>query len=291
MYTQQSVRALWDHPERAREDEAFERSRAPVRPGEIEVFVMEDENVDRILAGRPPTQSAASSGPATMNARPKATSASSRASGSGANRSDPPGSRNRSGRDSPTCPRPPSLTVPIPAPVQVLVRKQPENTAPPDPDEVIVLKDDDEPLGGSGNSKSNGSGKKNRVYTPGEKAALDEYRKQLHSACRQIQYSLEFDDFKAYWRNIPNLRESANTDDHTAYLRDHVLKEQPNSYACAGNLLTAKAFSKKLHRDCRDQAKIEKADKMLQNKALPGVPDDLPKEDGQRVKLTARYVM
>ena len=169
------------------------------------------------------------------------------------------------------------------------VRRKPESSAPPDPDDIIVVKNDDAPIAG-GNSKPKGGGKKNRVYTPSEKAALDDYRKQLHSACRQIQYSLEFDDFKAYQKNIPNLRESANTDDHTAYIRDHVLK-QPNTYPCTRNLLTAKAFQKRLHEECKDPAKVEKADKMLQDKALPGVPDDLPKEDGQRVKLTARYIM
>ena len=289
-HTQQSVRALWDHPERAREDEAFERSRAQNQPGEIEVFIMEDENMDRILAGRQPTWLATSTGLASTAARPKTASANTRTSGSGADRSDSPGSRGRSGRDSPTHPRPSNLTVPILAPVQMPVHKQPEGTAPPDPNDVILVKDDDEPLSG-GNNKSKRSGKKNRVYTPDEKAALDEYRKQLHSACRQIQYSLEFDDFKVYRRNIPNLRESANTDDHTAYLRDHVLKEQPNTYACAGNLLTAKAFHKRLHQECQDPAKVEKADKMLHDKALPRVPDDLPKEDGQQVRLTARYVM
>ena len=52
-HTQNSVRALWSNPERAREDEAFERSRARTHSEGPEVFIMEDENVERILAGRP----------------------------------------------------------------------------------------------------------------------------------------------------------------------------------------------------------------------------------------------
>ena len=148
---------------------------------------------------------------------------------------------------------------------------------------------DDEPLASS-NSKSKGSGKKNRVYTPKEKAAIDEYRNQLQSACQQIQYSLEFDNFKTYRRTIPNLRTSANNDDHTEYLRENVLKSQPHSYSCAGNLLTVKAFLKRLRSECKDPAKIEKAEKALRDKALPRVPDEL-KEDGKQERLTARYVM
>ena len=251
---------------------------------------MEDENVDRILAGRPPIQVTAPSGPAATATRPKAASTSTRASGSGAERSDSPSSWGKTGRDSPTHPRLPNLSVPIPAPVQMPVRKQPESTAPPANNEVIYVREDDAPLTGSG-SKSKGSGKKNRVYTPGEKAALDEYRQQLHSDCCQIQYSLEFDNFKAYRRKITNLRESPNMDDHTAYIRDTVLKNQPNTYPGAGNLQTIKAFYKRLHRECHDPAKLEKADHMLHHRVLPGVPDGLVGEDGEWIRLNARYVM
>ena len=289
-HTERSVQALWSNPERAREDEAFERSRAQSRSDDPEVLIMEDENVDHILAGCPPLRLAAPSGPVTTATRPKAASTITRASGSEANCSDSPSSRGRTGRDSPTHPQPPNLLVPIPAPVQMPVHKQPESIAPPDSDDVIFLKEDDVPLTG-GKSKSKGSGKKNRVYTPGEKAAVEGYRQQLHSDCRQIQYSLEFDDFKAYRRNITNLREGPNTDDHTAYLRDSVLKNQPNSYACAGNLQTIKAFYKRLHRECQDPEKLEKADNMLHHRVLRGVPDGLVQEDGQKVRLLARYVM
>ena len=291
LFTEQSVRSLWNHPERAREDEAFERPRAQDRPGEIPIVIMADENVDALLAGCHPAQLATSSRPATMATKPKASS-STRTTGSGAARSGSPGPRGRSRRASPTQLRPSNLTVPIPAPVQMPAHRKPEKTVPPDPDEVIVVNEDDEPLASS-NSKSKGSGKKNRVYTPEEKAALEEYRNQLHSACRQIQYSLDFDDFKSYQKMIPNLRASANTDDHTEYLRKHVLKKQPQSYSCAGNLFTVKAFQRKLSKECKDLAKIEKAMKALRDKALPGVPDEVKEatEDGKWAKLTARYVM
>ena len=73
-HTQNSVRALWNNPERAREDEAFERSRTQRRSEDPEVLIMEDENVDRILAGRPPIRLAAPSGPAATATRPKAAS-------------------------------------------------------------------------------------------------------------------------------------------------------------------------------------------------------------------------
>ena len=170
------------------------------------------------------------------------------------------------------------------------VHKQPESAAAPADDKVVFMGQDDAPLTGSG-SKPKGSAKKNRVYTPGKKAALDGYRQQLHSDCHQLQYSLEFDDFKAYRRKITNLRGSPNTDDHTAYLRNHVLQHQPNSYACAGNLLTVKAFYKRLHQECQDQEKLNKADHKLHHRVLPGVPDGLVEEDGQKVRLLPRYVM
>ena len=288
-FTQQSVRTLWNDPERAREDEAFERTRVQDRPGEIPVVVMDDENVDAILAGWRPAQLASSTRPTATVARPKTTPSSTRTSSPGAARSGSPVPQDRSGRASPTQPRPSNSSVPMPAPVQMPVHRRRDSTAPPAPGEVIVVRDDDEPLASSG-SKPKGSAKKAWSYTPEEEAARQELRNQLHSACRQIQYSLEFDEFKKYRRNIPNLRKSANTDDHTEYLREHVLKEQPQSYSCAGNLLMVKAFQKRLRAECKDPAKIEKAEKALRDRILPGVPDE-SKEDGKRERLNARYVM
>ena len=193
--TQQSVRALWNDPERAREDEAFEQSRAQDRPRETPVMVMEDENVDTILAGWCPMQTSSSSRPTATATQSKTTPSSTRTSSSGAAHS---GSPINSGRASPTRPRPSNMEVPMPAPIQVPVHRRRDNTAPPDSDDVILVKDNGEPLASS-SGKSKGSAKKNRSYTPKEEAARQEFWEQLHSACHQIQYSLEFDNFKTYW--------------------------------------------------------------------------------------------
>ena len=49
-YTQQSVRSMWNDPERWREDEAFERVRAQGWSNDIPVIIMEDEKADALLA-------------------------------------------------------------------------------------------------------------------------------------------------------------------------------------------------------------------------------------------------
>ena len=156
MFTQQSVLTLWNDPERAREDEVFKRTRAQDRPGEIPVVVMDDENVDAILAGRHPTQLVSSTHPTATVARPKTTSSSTRTTSPGAAHSSSPVPQDRSGRASPTQPRPSNTTVPIPASVQMLVHGKWDSTAAPTPDDVIVVRDDDEPLASSG-SKPKGS--------------------------------------------------------------------------------------------------------------------------------------
>ena len=159
-----SVQALWDSPERAREDAAFERSRTQRRSNDPEVFVVDDENVDRIMAGRLPLLVGAPSGPVTTGAKSKATSTASRAPGSGANRSGSPGSGRRTGRDGPTRSWPPNPSIPMPAPVQAPAHRRPEsrqpedrqqenrrpeNTAPPDPEDIIVVPEDNGPLTGA----------------------------------------------------------------------------------------------------------------------------------------------
>ena len=169
--------------------------------------------------------------------------------------------------------------------------KQPEGATAPADDDPVVIDDDDGPLPSSG-SKAKGSAKKKREYTPDEQAHLDAYRQQLHSDCRQLQYSLEFDDFKVYRRQITDLRKSPNTNDHTKYIRDTVLnKNQSNTYSSGGNLQTVKAFHSRLHRECHDEEKLKKADRMLEHRVLPGVPEGLLDDDGGRIRLLARYVM
>ena len=54
--------------------------------------------------------------------------------------------------------------------------------------------------------------------------------------------------------------------------------------------MTARAFLKKIRAKCNDAEKIEKADKMLREKGMSGVPDE-SMVDGKREKCLARYVM
>ena len=191
-------------------------------------------------------------------------------------------------RKPPTGPRPSTVTVPMPAAIQLSPTRKRDKPAPPDPSEVIVVKDDDEPL--SGSNKPKGSAKKARVYTEAEKAAIKEKCDSLHSDCQQLQYEKEFESFKAYRKTIKRLREAPNTNDHTAYIRDYVLKEQAQSYSCAGNLMMAWAFLKKMRTQCTDAEKIKRADKLLWEKSMPGVPDE-SMVDGKREKCLAHYVM
>ena len=176
----------------------------------------------------------------------------------------------------------------MPAPFQLPTHRRRDDSAPPDPAAVIVVHDDDEPL--TGTEKLKGSAKKTRVYTAEEETARQEGRNKLHSDCRQLQYANEFENFKAYRQSIGNLRGAPNTSDHTAYLREHVLKDQKQSYAYAGNLLTVKAFQKRLRDECKDAEKVAKIERKLAHRALPGVPDE-SMVDGKREKLLARYVM
>ena len=292
-HTQQSVHTLWNDPERRREDEAFERIWAQGRASDVSVIIMEDEMAEYLLAQqRASCQPSSSSRPAATASKPKATASSSRASdtgapSSGAIRSSSPVPQDRTRRPSPTTTRP-TLSAPMPAPFQPPTHRKRDDSAPPDPAAVIVVQDDDEPL--TSGEKLKGSAKKTRVYTAEEEAARQEGRNKLHSDCRQLQYANEFKNFKAYRQSIGNLRGAPNTDDHTAYVREHVLKNQKQSYAYAGNLLTVKTFQKKLRANCKDVEKVARIEKILGCRALPGVPDE-SMVDGRREKLLARYVM
>ena len=99
---------------------------------------------------------------------------------------------------------------------------------------MIVVNDNDGPL--SGNDKPKGSAKKARTYTTAEEAAHQELRDRMHSDCQQLQYEKEFESFKEYQKTIKNLRLAPNTDDHTKYLHEKVMKEHTKSYSYAGNL-------------------------------------------------------
>ena len=54
--------------------------------------------------------------------------------------------------------------------------------------------------------------------------------------------------------------------------------------------MPVRAFLKKMRAECKDQDKIDKAEKLLRDKGLPGVPDE-SMVDGKREKLLTRYVM
>ena len=133
-YTQQSVRSLWNDPERRREDEAFERVRAQGRSNDIPVIIMEDEKADALLAQqRASRQSSSSTRSATTVSKPKPTATSSRApdsgaTDSGATHSGSPVPQDRTRRPSPTMTRPVHLSVPMPASFQLSThRKRDEN--------------------------------------------------------------------------------------------------------------------------------------------------------------------
>ena len=234
-HTQQSVHTLWNDPERRREDEAFERVRAQGRRTEPPVIIMEDVTAEFLLAQqRTSRQASSSSCPTATASRPEATT-----------HSSTPVPQDRTRRFSPTLTRPASRSLPMPASFQLPTHRKRENTAPPDPGAVIVVQDDDEPL--TGTDKPKGSAKKApRVYTAEEEVAWQDLRQKLHSDCQQLQYANEFENFKKYRESIQNLRGAPNTDDHTKYLQEHVLTEQKQSYAFARNLLTVKAFQKRL---------------------------------------------
>ena len=280
-------RALWADPERHREDEQFERNRAQSRSVNIPVMVLEDETAEALVA-RQQAARQSSTRPVTTTTAPKPAALATGTPSSKAVDAGAPAPWEWFRKPSPTGPQPSTVTVPMPAAIQLPPTQKRDRTAPPDPDDVIVVKDDDEPL--SGSDKPKGSAKKARTYTEAEKAAIKEQCDRLHSDCRQLQYEKEFESFKVYRKTIKKLWEAPNTDDHTTYICDYVLKEQAQSYSCAGNLMTARAFLKKIRAKCNDAEKIEKADKMLWEKGMPGVPDE-SMVDGKREKCLARYVM
>ena len=112
-------------------------------------------------------------------------------------------------------------------PAAIQLRKWDKTTAP-DPANVIVV-NDDEPL--SSSDKPKGSAKKAPTYTTAKEATRQECRDCMHSDCWQLQYENEFESFNEYRKTIKNLRLAPNTDDHTAYLHEKVLKEQTQSYS------------------------------------------------------------
>ena len=219
-------------------------------------MVLADETVEALLAQQQAAHQS-STRPVMTTTAPKPAASATGTPSSEAVDASAPAPREWFRKPSPTSPRPSTVTVPMPAAIQLPPAWKRDRLAPPDPNDVIVVKDDDEPL--SGSNKPKGSAKKARTYTEAEKTAIKEKCDSLHSDCRQLQYEKEFESFKVYRKTIKKLREAPNTDDHTTYIRDYVLKEQAQSYSCGGNLMTARAFLKKIRAKCNDAEKIEKA--------------------------------
>ena len=155
------------------------------------------------------------------------------------------------------------------------------------PDLLIVDDDDDDPLPG----KPKGTGKKGKphVYTQDELAGLKVLNLWLKSKARSIQYGLETAGLTRYQNShIPGLRGAPNTDDHSAYLAE--VKKESWSYPTKGNLSTVQQFVKELER-CPDPEKRKATNNTLQNKGMPGIPQENTIEAGKRKMIKARYVM
>ena len=232
-FTQQSVRVLWSNPERCREDEAFEQTR-DCGTTSILVVILDDETAEAILVQQQaacpshtcpvmtfstPTPTATSTRPTSSGAigsgAPKSGAPRSSVPSSGALHSHAPVPREQSRKASPTGPWPSTVTVPMPAPIQLPSGCRRDQDAPPDLENVIVVRDDDELLSGTdrprAGDKSKGNAKKARTYTAAEEAARQELRDGMQRDCRQLQYEKEFESFKEYRKMIKSLRTSPNT--------------------------------------------------------------------------------
>ena len=134
-----------------------------------------------------------------------------------------------------------------------------------------------------------GSGKKSRVYTQEEMDAYDTLLLHLKSEALTIQFGLETAGLTQY-RNthVPGLRGAPNTDDHSAYMAE--VRKESWSYPAKGNLLTARQFFNKLQ-ECGDPEKMSQGKKVLQDKGMPGVPQDYSPKGGKQEMIKAHYVM
>ena len=88
--------------------------------------------------------------------------------------------------------------------------------------------------------------------------------------------------------HVPGLRGAPNTDDHSAYLSK--VKKESWSYPAKGNLSTVWQFIKELE-GCSDAEKRCQANKTLQDKGMPGIPQDNTLKGEKWELIKARYVM
>ena len=77
-------------------------------------------------------------------------------------------------------------------------------------------------------------------------------------------------------------------DDHSAYLSK--VKKESWSYPAKGNLITVRQFMKELM-GCKDAEKRRQADKTLQDRGMPGIPQDSTLKGGEQELIKARYVI
>ena len=155
------------------------------------------------------------------------------------------------------------------------------------PDLMIVDDDDNDSL--PERPKGMGKKEKSHAYTQDELDGLELLCLRLKSEAQSIQYSRETAGLTKYCNDhVPGLRGAPNTDDHSAYLAE-VLKESW-SYPAKGNLCMVQKFVKELQ-GCPDEEKRLQADKTLQDKSMPGVPQDINQKEGKREPLKACYIM
>ena len=87
--------------------------------------------------------------------------------------------------------------------------------------------------------------------------------------------------------HVPGLKSAPNTDDHSTYLAE--VNWESWSYPAKGNLHTARQFVEELA-GCPDPEKRLQADKTLQDRGMPGVPQENIK-GGKREIIKACYII
>ena len=153
--------------------------------------------------------------------------------------------------------------------------------------DLMIVDDDDDPL--PGRPKGMGKNEKSHVYTQEELNGLDTLLLCLKNEARSIQYSMKTAGLtKDCNDHIPGLRGAPNTDDHSAYLSK--VKKESWSYPTKGNLSTVRQFIKELE-GCPDTEKRCQADKTLQDKGIPGIPQDNTLKGEKWELIKARYMM
>ena len=152
--------------------------------------------------------------------------------------------------------------------------------------ELMIVDDDDEPL--PERPKGTGKKDKSRAYTQDELDSLDSLLLWLKSEARSIQYAMETARLTKYRNDhVPGLKSALNMDDHSAYSAE--VKRESWSYPAKGNLHTVQQFIEELE-GCPDPEKRLQADKTLQDRGMPRVPQESIK-GGKWEIIKARYII